>query len=75
MEFYPESIEKGCQSERALKMAIAQLYIQGVSTRRVVTKIVEQLRGFEVSQSQVSEVVAAFPVQLRTPPISISQQA
>ncbi len=25
MEFYPGSIEKGCRSERALKMAIAQM--------------------------------------------------
>lgn len=53
MEFYPGSIEKGCRSERALKLAIAQMYIQGVSTRRV-SKIVEQLCGFQVSQSQVS---------------------
>lgn len=54
MEFYPGSIEKGCRSERALKLAIAQMYVQGVSTRKV-SKIVEQLCGFEVSQSQVSE--------------------
>lgn len=54
MEFYPGSIEKGCRSERALKLAIAQMYIQGVSTRKV-SKIVEQLCGFQISQSQVSE--------------------
>lgn len=54
MEFYPQSIEKGCRSEKALKLAIAQMYIQGVSTRRV-TKIVEQLCGFGVTQAQVSE--------------------
>lgn len=54
MEFYPQSLEKGCRSEKALKLAIAQMYIQGVSTRRV-TKIVEQLCGFGVTQAQVSE--------------------
>jgi putative transposase len=35
MEFYPGAIDKGDRSERALKLAIAQMYIQGVSTRRV----------------------------------------
>jgi len=63
MEFYPDSIEKGCRSERALKMAIAQMYIQGVSTRRV-TKIVEQLCGFEVSQSQVSDAAALLDEEI-----------
>jgi len=52
--FYPNSIEKGCRSERSLKLAIAQMYIQGVSTRKV-TKVVEKLWGFNVSQAQVSE--------------------
>jgi putative transposase len=63
MEFYPESIEKGCRSERALKAAIAQMYIQGVSTRRV-TNIVEQLCGFQVSQSQVSEATAMLDEEI-----------
>jgi putative transposase len=54
MEFYPRALEKGNRSERSLKLAIAQMYIQGVSTRRV-SKIVEELCGFEVSASQVSE--------------------
>lgn len=54
MEFYPGSMEKGCRSERALKLAIAQMYINGVSTRKV-SKIVETLCGLEVSQAQVSQ--------------------
>lgn len=54
LEFYPGAVDKGCRSERALKLAIAQMYIQGVSTRRV-SKIVEQLCGFEVSHNQVSD--------------------
>ena len=63
MEFYPGSIEKGCRSERSLKLAIAQMYIQGVSTRRV-TKIVEQLCGFEVSQAQVSDAATLLDEEI-----------
>ena len=31
--FYPSSLEKGIRSERALKLALAEMYVQGVSTR------------------------------------------
>ena len=50
--FYPHSLEKGQRSERALKLALAEMYIQGVSTRKVAA-ITEQLCGFEVTSSQV----------------------
>jgi len=53
--FYPQSIEKGSRSERALKVAIAQMYLEGVSTRRV-QDITEKLCGYEVSSTQVSRV-------------------
>jgi transposase-like protein len=33
--FYPSSLEKGLRSERALKVALAEMYVQGVSTRKV----------------------------------------
>jgi transposase-like protein len=52
-EFYPQSLEKGSRSERALKLALAEMYVQGVSTRKVAA-ITEQLCGFEVNSSQVS---------------------
>lgn len=51
--FYPNSLEKGLRSERALKLALAEMYVQGVSTRKVA-KITEQLCGIEVSSMQVS---------------------
>jgi transposase-like protein len=51
--FYPTSLERGIRSERALKLALAEMYVQGVSTRKVA-KITEELCGFEVSSSQVS---------------------
>jgi putative transposase len=55
--FYPASLEKGQRSERALKLALAEMYVQGVSTRRVA-KITEELCGFEVSSAQVSRAAA-----------------
>lgn len=64
MEFYPGAVEKGCRSERALKLAVAQMYIQGVSTRRV-SKIVEVLCGFEVSQSQVSDAAKLLDDEIK----------
>src|SRR3954451_15308538 len=53
VEFYPSALERGVRSERALKLAIAEMYVQGVS-RRQVTGVMEQLCGFEVSSTQVS---------------------
>ena len=55
--FYPQSLEKGLRSERALKIALAEMYVQGVSTRKVAA-ITEQLCGFEVSSTQVSRAAA-----------------
>ena len=33
--FYPQALEKGLRSERALTLALAEMYVQGVSTRKV----------------------------------------
>jgi len=55
--FYPSSLEKGVRSERALKLAIAEMYVQGVSTRRV-SAITEALCGTSVSSAQVSRAAA-----------------
>jgi len=53
--FCSSLLEKGSRSDRALKSAIATMYVEGVSTRRV-TKVMEQLCGFEVSSGQVSKL-------------------
>ena len=53
IEFYPSSLEKGVRSERALKLAVAEMYVQGVSTRKV-TAVMQDLCGLEVSSTQVS---------------------
>jgi transposase-like protein len=61
--FYPQSLEKGLRSERALKLAIAEMYVTGVSTRKVA-QITQELCGFEVSSSQVSRATQLLDVEL-----------
>lgn len=56
-DFYPQALEKGLRSERALTLALAEMYVQGVSTRKVA-KITEQLCGSSVSSTQVSQAAA-----------------
>ena len=46
--FYPSFLERGLRSERALSLSLAEMYIQGVSTRKV-SRILEEMCGFEVS--------------------------
>ncbi len=53
VEFYPSALEKGIRSEKALKLAMAEMYIQGVSTRKV-TSVLKKLCGLEISSTQVS---------------------
>jgi transposase-like protein len=52
-DFYPSFLEKGLRSERALKLSLAEMYIQGVSTRKV-NAILEQLCGLKVTSTEVS---------------------
>ena len=56
-EFYPSALEKGSRSEQALKLALAEMDVQGVSTRKV-SAIVETLCGVSVSSTQVSQCAA-----------------
>jgi transposase-like protein len=51
--FYPSFLEKGIRSERALKLALAEMYVQGVSTRKV-NAVLQQLCGLTISSSEVS---------------------
>jgi transposase-like protein len=61
--FYPQALEKGLRSERALTLALAEMYVQGVSTRKVKA-ITEQLCGVEVSSAQVSRAAAEMDSEL-----------
>lgn len=61
--FYPTALEKGIRSERAFLMTLAEMYVQGVSTRKVAM-ITEQLCGTQVSASQVSRATQALDEEL-----------
>jgi len=63
--FYPSSLEKGLRSERALKLAIAEMYVNGVSTRRVA-KITRELCGLEVSSTDVSRASRLLDEELES---------
>ncbi len=52
-QFQTELFERYQRSEKALVLAITQMYVEGVSTRKV-RDITEALCGLEISKSQVS---------------------
>jgi transposase-like protein len=62
IDFYPSALEKHSHSEKAILLAIAEMYIQGVSTRKV-TEVLQALCGLRVSSSQVSRAVAELDPQ------------
>lgn len=63
VEFYPQALERGERSERALKLALAEMYVQGVSTRKVAA-VTQELCGHEVSGAQVSRAAQALDDEL-----------
>jgi putative transposase len=64
-DFYPSALERGERSERALKLAVAEMYVQGVSTRKVA-KITSELCGLEVTSTQVSRAAKLLDEELET---------
>jgi putative transposase len=63
-KFYPRALERGSRSEKALRLALAEMYVQGVSTSKV-TKITEELCGCEISSSDVSRATALLDEDLK----------
>lgn len=61
--FSTEAFERYQRSEKALVSALAEMYVQGVSTRKVKA-ITEELCGHEFSASAVSSVVKRLDEQL-----------
>jgi len=61
--FYPEALERGLRTERALMTTLAEMYVQGVSTRKVAA-ITEQLCGTAISSAQVSRAAALLDEEL-----------
>ena len=47
VDFYPSALERGSRSERALKLAVAEMYVKGISTRRVAD-VLEKMCGLAV---------------------------
>ncbi len=54
-QFKPELFERYQRSEKALVLGIVEMYLTGVSTRKV-GDVVEMLCGFDVSKSHVSDL-------------------
>ena len=57
-------LESGSRVDRALKVAVAEMYLQSVSTRRV-TKVMERLWGLEVNSTQVSRLTAELDTSFK----------
>lgn len=57
--FKTSLLESGSRVDRAFKAAIAEMYLQGVSTRRV-TKVVEELWGTHIETSEDWETGRAY---------------
>jgi transposase-like protein len=64
IDFYPSALEKGLRSERALKLALAEMYVKGISTRKV-TAVLEEMCGLEISSTQVSRAAAELDTILK----------
>ena len=62
-EFQTELFERYQRSEKALVLAMVQMYLEGVSTRKV-SAITEALCGLEVSKSQVSALTAKLDAEI-----------
>ena len=63
VEFYPDVLERGQRSERALILAIAEMYVQGVSTRKV-EKVLKEMCGLKVTSTQVSRAARLLDEEL-----------
>jgi len=62
--FSTQVFEQYQRSEKALVASLAQMYVQGVSTRKVAA-ITEELCGHEFSASSISAITARLDEQLR----------
>ena len=47
--FYPSALERGSRSEQSVNLALAEMYVQGVSTR----KVIEVLQKLVLSEAEV----------------------
>ena len=63
--FYPSALERGSRSEQSVNLALAEMYVQGASTRQVI-EVLQKLVGPEVSISstQISRCAGKLDVGL-----------
>lgn len=61
--FYPQALDRGTRACRAVVATLAQMYVQGVSTRDV-KKVMAELGLENVSSSQVSRATATLDEEL-----------
>jgi transposase-like protein len=61
--FQTELFRRYQRSEQALVLSMVEMYLQGVSTRKV-NSIVQELCGFEISRSQVSSLAGKLDKKL-----------
>ena len=64
MEFYPCCLEKGERVEQAIKLTLAEAYLQGVSTRKMKA-LTEELCGKEISSTQVSRLTKVLDEEVQ----------
>ena len=62
MIFILKSLEKGMRSEKALRLALAEMYVQGVSTKRV-KEVTAILCGYDVSSMEVSRASKLMDIE------------
>jgi hypothetical protein len=59
--FYPSALERGARSERAMNLALSEMYVQGMSTRKMIEVLQKLVRPeVAISSTQVSRCNAAL---------------
>jgi transposase-like protein len=63
--FYPSALDKGTRTERSVNLAMAEMYVQGVSSRKVC-EVLQKLVGPEIhlTSTQVSRAVQGLDAGL-----------
>ncbi len=68
-EFYPSTLERGIRSEQALKLALTEMYVQGVSTRKVAA-VTEAMCGADPPVPHVAPTRRGSPPRVRGRPVA-----
>ena len=58
--FYPSALERGSRSEQSVNLALAEMYVQGVSTRKVIDRSAPGVSSLTASASTFSPTASAL---------------